>query len=118
MTDTCGRCGRKITSSRSRKLGYGQECWTKIRAAVALVRNDYTARQIEQARELIADRGIVHLRRNVFLTVSTDGTEIHRTAPQACNCIAGLRSIHCYHTAAVKMLMAAQGGDPHVGTGP
>lgn len=63
--------------------------------------------QVADAAELISDGGIVHLRSVVFLTVSTDGTETHKTAPNACTCKAGLRGIRCYHTAAVRMMLAA-----------
>lgn len=63
--------------------------------------------QIADAAELIADGGIQNLRSVVFLAVSTDGTEIHKTAPNACTCKAGIRGIRCYHIAAARMLLAA-----------
>ncbi len=42
----------------------------------------------------------------MFLVVSTDGTEIHRTAPTGCNCKAGLKGTRCYHQLAARMLLA------------
>jgi|SRR6267154_492305 len=67
----------------------------------------FKSTQIADAAELIADGGAVRLRGVIFLTLSTDGTETHRTAPNACTCKAGIRGTHCYHTAAVRMLLAA-----------
>lgn len=68
---------------------------------------DYKAHQITSARELIEDGAIIPLRSVVFLVVSTDGTEIHRTAPTSCNCKAGLKGARCYHVLAARMLLAA-----------
>lgn len=102
----CLRCGRALRSAKSRAAGYGAKCATHIRrAAVDLA--DYQAHQIASARELIEDGGIVPLRSVVFLVVSTDGTEIHRTAPTGCNCKAGLKGTRCYHQLAARLLLAA-----------
>ncbi len=68
---------------------------------------EFKASQLEDAAELITDGGIVPLRSIIFRTVSTDGTELHLTTANACNCKAGLRGIRCYHTAAARILMAA-----------
>ncbi|GAA2990619.1 hypothetical protein GCM10017559_08330 [Streptosporangium longisporum] len=71
--------------------------------------NDFKPAQIEKARELIEQGGIVRFRgRRIFRTVSSDGTRTYLTAPQACNCAAGLRGRHvCFHRIAATILAAA-----------
>lgn len=104
----CLRCGRPLTSAASTRRGYGPTCAARIRAAAqAADLADYSAAQVDAARELIEDGGVLALGRRVYRTVSTDGTELHLTAPQACNCKAGLKGIRCYHTAAARLLLAA-----------
>ncbi len=102
----CLRCGRTLRSTKSVALGYGPKCAAKVRNAPVDL-TDYKPHQIASARELIADGGILPLRSVVFLTVSTDGTEIHRTAPTSCNCKAGLKGSRCYHVLAARLLLAA-----------
>lgn len=102
----CLHCHRVLRSAKSIALGYGPTCARKIRRA-AVDLSDYKSHQIDSARELIEDGGIIPLRSVVFLVVSTDGTEIHRTAPTGCNCKAGLKGTRCYHQLAARMLLAA-----------
>lgn len=101
----CMRCGRKLTVS----TGYGPKCQARIRAAAkAAELAEWTERQLEDAQELLEDGGVVPTSRpGVFRTVSTDGTEFHLTHAAACNCQAGLRSVRCYHRAAVALVLAA-----------
>jgi hypothetical protein len=108
----CLRCGRHITSARSKRLGYGEECWRKMRALVAAIReavdttpHEFTERQIESAVELIEDRGIVHINNYVFEAVSTDGTTTYLTAPDECMCPAGEAERACYHMLASIIFM-------------
>jgi hypothetical protein len=62
-------------------------------------RTAFTARQIEQAVELIEDAAIIPAAiLGYFYTVSSDGTEIYQTAADICSCLA---SKECYHRAAV-----------------
>ena len=75
------------------------------RAATALT--GFTAAQLASAAELIEDNGIHPLRGRVWLTVSTDGSRVHRTTAHACSCEAGIKGIRCYHLAAVRALEAA-----------
>ncbi|MFF3151827.1 DUF6011 domain-containing protein [Streptomyces sp. NPDC057910] len=105
----CIRCGRHLTSAKSRAIGYGPTCARKIRTATTFVssRTDYSPDQVDSACQLIEDGGILPLRSVIFLTVSTDGTELHRTAPTGCNCKAGLKGGRCYHQLAARMLLAA-----------
>jgi Family of unknown function (DUF6011) len=102
----CLRCGRRLFSAASRAAGYGSGCRAKIRAARK--RADlaaWTARQLEQARELIEDAGIVPTARPaVFRTVSTDGSAVYLTTAKWCGCPA---KKECYHRAGVLMVLAA-----------
>jgi hypothetical protein len=102
-------CGRKLTSSESIARGYGPRCAAKIRAAgKAADLSAWTPRQVEQARELIEDGGLVPAGRDsVFLAVSTDGTEVYRCAAEFCECPAGQKDTHCYHVCAVTVTLAA-----------
>ncbi len=102
----CLRCDRPLTSAKSMATGYGPTCARKIRnSAVDLT--DYKPHQVDSARELITDGAIIPLRSVVFLAVSTDGTEIYRSAPTSCTCSAGLKGTRCYHQLAARMLLAA-----------
>lgn len=107
----CTRCGRKLTSAKSIAAGYGPTCKAKIAAAAAkiVILARFKAAQVAKAEELIADGGIVAIRaRRVFRAVSTSGTGTYLTAPQACNCAAGLKAKHaCYHRIAATILAAA-----------
>jgi hypothetical protein len=105
----CLRCGRRLRSDRSIAAGYGADCRARIRAAAKLAAlAAWTERQLEQARELIEDGGVVPTSRpGVFRTVSSDGEEFHLTHIEACNCPAGLKSKLCYHRAAVTLVLAA-----------
>ena len=100
----CTKCHRVLR--RPSADGYGPKCRAKVRRA-AVDTADYKAHQVASARELIEDGAIIPLRSVVFLVVSTDGTEIHRTAPTGCNCAAGLKGSRCYHQLAARMLLAA-----------
>ncbi|MEU1410110.1 DUF6011 domain-containing protein [Streptomyces sp. NPDC005731] len=102
----CLRCGRTLTSTKSRAAGYGPTCARHIRRATIDTR-DYKDHQIASARELIEDGGIILSRNHVLAAVSTDGTETHLVHPAACNCTAGLRGTRCYHQLAARLLLAA-----------
>lgn len=103
------RCGRILTSDKSVALGYGPRCWSKIRhAARAAAVASFKPEQVAKAEELIEQGGIVAIRgRRIFRSVSTDGTRTYLTAPQACNCAAGLKGRHvCFHRVAAHILAA------------
>lgn len=106
-------CGRKLTDPKSVALGYGPKCAAKVRAAAKTADlSAWTPAQVEQARELIEDGGVVpSSREGVFHTVSADGTETHLTHPAACNCTSGLKTHQprpCYHRCAVVIVLATQ----------
>lgn len=110
MTSTtkCARCHRPLTAATSVARGYGRGCQAKIRAAA--IAAPHKATQVAKALELVADGGIVAVRTRhakVFAVVSSTGTGRYLTAPQACNCAAGLRGTHvCYHRIAAQLLAA------------
>ncbi len=100
----CQRCHRPLRTAKSRAAGYGPVC-ARIRRAEA---HGYSPQQIADARELIELGGIIRLRDLIFLVVSTDGLDIHRTDARGyCTCKAALKSRRCYHTAAARLLLAA-----------
>lgn len=115
MSDVCGRCGRTLTGHRSRKLGFGEECWRKMRVAVASLRAErereligaFAEHQIDSALELIADGGIAYLGDYTFEVVSTSGQERYHTSGFDCTCPRGERGDDCYHQAAVIVFEAA-----------
>ena len=100
----CARCGRALRTAKSRTAGLGPVCARIVRAESA----GYSPRQIADARELIELGGIIRLRGLIWLAVSTDGLDVHRTDARGhCSCPAGLRQIRCYHAAAASLLLAA-----------
>jgi hypothetical protein len=111
-TRNCLRCGRKLRSAEAVARGYGQGCWRKVRtAAVEVDLSAWTAPQIEDARQAIEDGAVVpSTREGVFHVVSSDGTEVHRTAAYGCNCTNGLKTRPprpCWHRCAVAIVQAA-----------
>ncbi|MFD3844738.1 hypothetical protein ACFWVB_02460 [Streptomyces microflavus] len=105
----CLKCRRVLR--KPSPDGLGPKCRRKVRRAARLTPPPaYKADQVAKAVELLEMGGIVPLRSNrVYLVVSEDGTEIHRTAATGqCNCPAGLRAKHlCYHGAAAILLATA-----------
>jgi hypothetical protein len=98
-------CGRRLYSTVSRARGYGWGCWAKIRKARRLgALAEFSARQIEQARELIEDAAIIPTAMAaVARTVSSDGLRVYLTTRNGCTCPA---SKACFHRAAVLMVTA------------
>jgi hypothetical protein len=112
----CLRCGRQLRAARSVEAGYGRHCKAKIRAAAqAAAIADFTAAQVEKARELISDGGLVPTNRaGVYRAVSSRGDVTYLvTAEGQCNCTWALRSgrgAGCYHVAGARILEAATPG--------
>lgn len=78
-------------------------------SATGLIRRagaGFTADQLAKAAELIEDNAIHPLRAGIWLTVSTDGSRVHRTTAHACTCEAGVKGRRCYHTLAARALAA------------
>jgi hypothetical protein len=109
-TTSCLRCGRVLRSQKSRAAGYGAWCAAKIRAAaLAEAVRGFTAAQIDKARELITDGGLIPTSRpGVFRAVSSKGDASYLAHSAACSCPGGLRSRSaCYHSLAVRVVMAS-----------
>jgi hypothetical protein len=105
-TTRCLRCHRPLRSAKSIARGYGKGCAAKIRHSAADLA-DFKAHQINSARELIEDGAIIPLRNQVFIAVSSDGTETYYSHPTNCNCPGGLKGSTCYHQLAARLLLAA-----------
>lgn len=107
-TATCRRCRATLRSARSVARGVGPVCEREERREAAVEAAGFKAAAVAKARELIEQGGILPLRgRRVFTVVSSDGSARYLTAPQACNCVAGLKARHaCYHRVAATLLAA------------
>ncbi|NEA42752.1 hypothetical protein [Streptomyces sp. SID11385] len=108
----CIGCGRPVRSEQARRTGYGSKCIRQIRRATRTELPDFKPAQLDAARELIEDGGIVATRETriglVYRAVSTDGTALHlTTAAGHCTCPAGHQGRRCYHVAAAQMLTLA-----------
>jgi hypothetical protein len=104
--EKCVKCGHRLFCAVSRARGYGWTCWRIVRAAGRKLAElaAFTARQIEQARELVEDCAIIPAGvRDLFFSVSTDGSEFYRTTLEFCDCPA---HASCYHQAALVMVTA------------
>ena len=109
-TAKCLRCHRTLRSASSVAAGYGPVCKARIRlAALNEALKGFTVAQVDKARELIADGGILPTsRRGVFRAVSSRGDETYLTHTAACNCPGGLRARSaCYHQLAARILAVA-----------
>jgi hypothetical protein len=115
-TSKCLRCGRtrhfRSATAATAAKPYGRICRAKIRAAaIAQVVKGFKDAQVEKARELISDGGLVPLRRGIFRAVSSDGERTYLTASTGqCNCAAGLRGKYrCFHGLAAMIVTASKG---------
>ena len=111
---TCGtrclRCGRRLRAASSIAASYGRVCRARIRAAaLAQAVKDFTTAQVDKARELIADGGLVPTKRpGVFRAVSSKGDGSYLAHSAACACPGGLHGRRCYHSLAVRLVTAGK----------
>jgi hypothetical protein len=107
----CTRCQRVLRSAASIAAKAGRWCAAKIRAAqTAALLKGFTAAQIEKARELISDGGLVPTTRpGVFRAVSSDGERSYLSHSATCGCPWGLRgkAKACAHSLAVRIVLAS-----------
>ena len=80
------------------------------------------AAEVADARQAIEDGAVVpSTREGVFHVVSSDGTEVHRTAEHGCNCTNGLQTRPprpCWHRCAVAIMTASQAPAAGLPTAP
>lgn len=98
---TCRRCHAILRSAKSITRGIGARCLRLERQEQALASDAYKPEQIAAAIEAIEDGAVIPLRGRIFLVVSTNGQDIHRTTATACSCPAGIKGRRCFHRAAV-----------------
>lgn len=111
-TPRCMGCRRPIRSAESVAVGYGAGCRAKMRKAARTADlSAWTASQVAEARQALEDGAVVpSTREGVFHVVSSDGSEVHRTAAHGCNCTSGLQTRPprpCWHRCAVVIVLAA-----------
>ncbi len=111
-TAKCHRCGRKLRAASSIAAGMGRGCRAIVRAAaIAEAAKGYAATQVEKARELIADGGLIRTGRPaVFRAVSRKGDATYLTHSPTCSCAAAKRgtATPCYHSLAAKLVLAGR----------
>lgn len=113
MNATARKITRRLTAKIRRAVQVSRTTLTAALTSLASqVRRiakaaSYTTAQANSAVELIEDNGIHPLRPGIWLTVSTDGTRIHRTTTGRCTCEAGIKGGRCYHSLAALTLEAA-----------
>lgn len=100
-TTRCARCNRPLRKT----TGLGPVCARRARAEAT-----YKPHQIDKARELAAERGVVDTgirtqrRRRVFQVIASNGIDRYFTTTAACTCAAGLKGKHrCFHRLAVVL---------------
>jgi ribosomal protein L37E len=115
-TAKCQRCGRtrrfRTATAACTAKPYGRICQARILlAAVNDAIRGFARHQVDKARELIADGGLIPTGRpGIFRAVSSDGERSYLTSPQACGCPSGLRRLtatNCKHSLAALILVAA-----------
>jgi hypothetical protein len=110
-------CNLKLTDPKSVARGRSRRCWAKVQAAANTVDlSPWTPAQVEEARQAIEDGAVVPSNREgVFHIVSSDGSEVHRTHRDGCNCVNGLKTRParpCYHRCAVAIVLATSAPVP------
>ena len=109
-TAKCLRCGHALRAASSVAAKYGPVCRAKIRlAALNEAIKGFALAQVDKARELIADGGLIPTGRpGVFRAVSSKGDQTYLTHPATCSCAAARRgkATPCYHSLAARLVMA------------
>lgn len=99
-TTRCARCNRPLRKT----TGLGPVCARRARAEAT-----YKQHQIDKARQLTEDGGIVdtgirtNRRRRVFQVIASNGVDRYFTTIAACTCPAGKRGTRCYHRLSVTL---------------
>jgi Family of unknown function (DUF6011) len=86
-TVKCSRCKRPLTSASSIAAEIGPRC-----AAIEAATKGLNAKQAEKAIELVADGGVVKVRKGVYTMPSSDGEGHYLTSVKGiCNCPWGVK---------------------------
>lgn len=103
-TTTCKRCGRTLTSKKSRATGYGPTCAKIVRSDTA----DYTPEQTAKALRLVQGGGVRRIPSKYFRLFEVDGTyTTYETDGIDCTCQGAREHGTCYHVEAVRIHLAA-----------
>lgn len=117
-TAKCQHCGRvrhfRTAEAAAKAYPAGRICRMKIRlAAMGEILRGFTQAQIEAAREMLADGGLVALgHHDAYRVASSDGSAVYTTSPKGCNCPNWLRRLmpkQCKHQLLVRIDLAAKG---------
>jgi hypothetical protein len=106
-TPRCTRCHRPLHSAKSIAAGKGRTCAKRERQEAVIAAQFADKRHlVAKAQELLESGGVVPLRGRVYRTAGSHGAR-YLTAPEACNCAAGLKAKHvCHHRIAVILKAA------------
>jgi hypothetical protein len=109
----CLRCGRarffRSAVAAEHASPYGRMCAARIRAAAFTAAvADFTAAQVDKARELLADGALAPVRAGIWQALSSDGVTKYMVAPTGCSCPAGTHGRLCYHVAAARIAAAGK----------
>jgi hypothetical protein len=115
-TAKCLRCGRvrrfRSAEAAAKAAPTGRVCAMRIRlAAMTEAVKGFASAQVDKARELIADGGLVPTGRpGVFRAVSSRGDGSYLTHPATCSCAAAKRgkATPCYHSLAARIVLAGK----------
>lgn len=100
----CRHCKRPLRAAASVAAKIGPRC-----AAIEAATEGLNVKQAEKALELVADGGVVKVRKNVFAVTAGEGEGHYLTALTGqCNCAWGLRRTSaekktCAHVGAAKL---------------
>ena len=114
-TAKCLRCGRvrhfRLAAAAAKAAPHGRICAMRIRlAALNEAIRGFASAQVDKARELISDGGLIPTGRpGVFRAVSSKGDGTYLTHPATCSCAAAKRgrATPCYHSLAARISVAA-----------
>ena len=113
-TAKCLRCGRvrhfRSADAAAKAAPHGRICAMRIRlAAINEAVKGFASAQVDKARELISDGGLIPPGRpGVFRAVSSKGDGTYLTHPATCSCPAAKRgkATPCYHSLGARILVA------------
>lgn len=103
-TAKCRRCHRALRSATSAALGIGPRC-----AAIEAAFEGLSGKQVDKARQLIVDGGVVKVRKGIYRAAGEDGCAVHIASVNGnCTCEWGRRRVSaatktCYAVAVARL---------------